>query len=82
MSTSKRKCRMMGDIDAARKKEGKKKPKQLCMRLSPSKTFHTKICLQNDEEEEEEEERKKKEGANTTQLYHLQLVYNWTRNSK
>jgi hypothetical protein len=65
MSTSKRKCRMMGDIDAARKKEGKKKPKQLCMRLSPSKTFHTKICLQNyeeEEEEEEEEEKKKKRG--------------------
>jgi hypothetical protein len=80
MCTSKRKCRMIGDIDAARKKERKKKAKQLCMRLSPSKTFHRKICLQNYEVEEEDEE--KKEGANTKQLYHLQLVYNWTRNSK
>ncbi len=47
-----------------RKKERKKKPKQLCMRLSPSKTFHRKNCLQNyEEEEEEEEEEKKKRGG-------------------
>lgn len=57
MSTSKRKCRMMGDIDAARKKEGKKKPKQLCMRLSPSKTFHTKTMKKKKKRKREKKKR-------------------------
>jgi hypothetical protein len=57
---------MMGDIDAGRKKASKKKPKQLCMRLSPSKTFHRKICLQNYEEEEEEEKKKRVGQYNAT----------------
>jgi hypothetical protein len=36
MSTSKRKCRMMGDIDAARKKERKKKETQATVYASLS----------------------------------------------
>jgi hypothetical protein len=50
---------MMGDIDAARKKEGKKKPKQLCMRLSPSKTFHTKTM----KKKKKRKRKKKKRGG-------------------